>query len=440
MNTKKAFSTIFVVLVALFLLAGCGSNGDSASKNDGASSDSDDSTVINFMHQWTEGSSAKQNKLVNDIISAFEKENPGVKVEQEVLSAEQYKDKLKVLAASNELPDVGQAWPGGWLKPYAEGNKFASFDDILDDEFRNKFAGGTLESFEVEGKTYGLPEEINITGIFYNKAIFEENGVEVPTTLAELKNVATVLKDNGVTPIALGNKDRWTGSIWYMYLADRIAGPDTIENAVNRTGTFEDPGLIEAAAQIQELVGQGAFIKGTNGMTNLEAENMFMNGLTAMYLTASWSLPNFTTNEDTPQEFKDNVGYFKFPTVEGGKGDIDSFVGGTAGVFVAEKSEVKEEAKQFAKFFVEKLAESSLQDAGIIPAMKLDTESLDLPPLVSQMLGDLANASDITLFADNIMTAQPAQVHLDMIQSLFGGNVTPEEFVEAHEEALSNNE
>ncbi|SIF26193.1 Uncharacterised protein [Mycobacteroides abscessus subsp. abscessus] len=53
------------------------------------------------------------------------------------------------------------------------------------------------------------------------------------------------------------------------------------------------------------------------------------------------------------------------------------------------------------------------------------------------VLEDLNSASNITLFADVQMSADTAQVHLDMIQSLFGKEVSPEDFAKAHEEALS---
>ncbi|MCT2535227.1 extracellular solute-binding protein [Aquibacillus koreensis] len=427
MNFKKGFGLLIAALIIAVITTACGGDNESGSE---------DTKTITFMHQWTEGSSPQQNKLLNEVIDEYESENPGITVETETYSAEQYKEKLRVLAASDKLPDVGQGWPGGWLKPFATGGKFAPLDDVIDEEFSNKFVDGTLETFEVDGKTYSLPYELNITMMFYNKEIFNEYGLEKPTTLEELKNVVTVLNENDVTPIALGNKDRWTGSIYYMYLADRIGGSEKIVNAVNRETSFEDPALTQAAEEIQNLVEMDAFPQGTNAMGNLEAEGMFMNGQAAMYLTATWSLPNFTTNEDIPQEFRDNVDYFKFPNVEDGEGDSNSFVGGSGGMFVAENSDVKEEAKQFVKFYVEKLAEKSLSGAGIMPAMKSDTANVELPDLYVQVLEDLNNASGITLFADNLMNTSTAEEHLNAIQALFGLEMTPEEFVELHEESL----
>lgn len=163
-----------------------------------------------------------------------------------------------------------------------------------------------------------------------------------------------------------------------------------------------------------------------------------MNGKAAMYLMGTWELPNYTTNESVPKEFRDSIGFFKFPTVAGGKGNVDSWVGGPGvGLFVAENSKVKEEAKQFAKFFVEKWGEQSVTKAGVIPATKVDTSKVQLPQMYIDILSELNKASNITLFADVQMSPGVAQTHLNMIQSLFGKEVPPEEFAKKHEEALA---
>ncbi len=254
----------------------------------------------------------------------------------------------------------------------------------------------------------------------------------------ELNEIVATLNENGVNPIALGNRDAWTGSMWYMYLADRIAGDkDALTQAINREISFEDPALVKAAEEIQNLVDADSFISGFNGLADEEAKSMFMSEQAAMYLIATWDLPNFTTNEDVPQEFRDSVGYFKFPTVDG-SGTTDSYVGGPGvGLFVAENSDVKEEAKTFASYFVQQWGEKAVTDVGVIPATKVDTDALDLPQMYVDVLDDLNAATNITLYADVQMSASAAQVHLDMIQALFGGEVTPEDFAKTHEETLS---
>ncbi|WP_044479974.1 extracellular solute-binding protein [Paenibacillus antibioticophila] len=396
-----------------------------------------DKVTIKMMHLWPQDVSAQQYKLVNEIIDQYQTQHPHVTIQQEVLENEQYKNKLKILSASNELPDVGVTWAAGFMDPYVKGELFAPLDDLLSGGLKDKFFPGTTDAYAVDGKTYGLPIELNISPVYYNKAIFEKYNLEVPQTYDQFLSIVEKLSGNGVTPIALGNKDRWTGSLWYMYLADRLGGPETMKKAIDRSGTFEDPALIQAAAEIQRLVDMNAFNKGFNGLSNDEGKSEFMNEKTAMYLTGTWEIPNFTSNPEVPQQFKDKVGFFKFPTLDSGKGDINSWVGGPGvGLFIAENSKVKEEAKEFVEYFIDKWGASSVSTAGVIPATKVDTSSSDLPQIYIDLLDELGNASNLTLFADVQMKPNAAQTHLNMIQALFGKAITPEQFVKEHEAAL----
>lgn len=437
MSTKQKTSFLLIALSLVLALAGC--EGNILNDIDSVESRQNEApkVTIKMMHLWPQDTSAQQNKLVNEIISQYQEAYPHVTIQQDVLENEQYKNKLKILSASNELPDVGVTWASGFMDPYVKGNLFAPMDDLLSGNLNDKFVSGTTDAFSVNGKTYGLPIELNISPIYYNKAMFTQYDLEVPKTYDELLDIVNTLSGYGIAPIALGNKDRWTGSLWYMYLADRLGGPETMKKAIDRSGTFEDPALIQAAAEIQRLVDMSAFNTGYNGLSNDEGKSEFINEKTAMYLTGTWEIPNFTSNPEVPQEFKDKVGFFKFPTVNGGKGDINSWVGGPGvGLFIAENSKVKDEAKHFIEYFIEKWGASSVSMAGVIPATKVDTSSSDLPQMYIDLLDELNKASNLTLFADVQMKPNAAQSHLNMIQALFGGAVTPEQFVKEHEAAL----
>lgn len=429
MIKKKTLTILLSAVISSVLLVGCSDSEETTS----ASGD----TEIKFMHLWPEGSSKKHYDVVNNIIADYEKENEGVTVDLEVLSNEQYKDKLRVLSTSKDLPDVGLTWAAGFLEPYVGGNMFAPLDDVIESELSDAFVPGTAEAYALDGVTYGLPLELNIVSIYYNEQMFKDSGIEVPETYEELIEASKAFRSEGIQPVALGNRDSWTGSMWYMYLADRIGGADTLNKAIDRSGSFEDPALIEAAAEVQNLVDSGVFVDGFNGLADEEAKSMFMSGQTPMYMIATWDLPNFTTNEDVPQEFRDSVKYMNFPTVDG-QGDMNSFVGGPGvGLFVAEDSEVKDEAKDFAAYFVKEWGEKAVEEAGVIPATKVDADSMDLPDMYIDILNELNEATNITMFADVQLSPAVATVHLDAIQALFGNEMTPEEFAKAHEDALS---
>ncbi|GAF21099.1 xylose ABC transporter, substrate-binding component [Bacillus sp. JCM 19047] len=107
-------------------------------------------------------------------------------------------------------------------------------------------------------------------------------------------------------------------------------------------------------------------------------------------------------------------------------------------MFISEDSDVKEESKQFATYFVEQWGERAVSEAGVLPATAVDSDALDLPDMYVDVLNDLNEATNLTLYADVQMSAATAQTHLDLIQSLFGLEITPEEFAEAHENALAD--
>ncbi len=426
---KKALTASLFVLALVLVLSACGKNNDSGGK-------SGEKITLNLMHLWPEGTAGQQYKLVNQIIEEYKAVEPNVTIKTEVLENEQYKDKMQVLSTSNKLPDIGLTWAAGYMEPYVKGNKYAPLDDLLQGDLKDKFVAGTTEGYASGGKSYALPLELNIVPVYYNKEIFAKYNLQPPKTLDELKAIIQTLNANNVTPITLGGKDAWTASFWYMYLADRIGGADLLDKSV-AGNTFTDPALVEAAKQLQELVDMKAFIKGFNGLSNDEAKAEFQNEKAAMYAMGTWEVPNYTTNEKVPQAFRDKVGFFKFPTVAGGKGELNDFVGGPGvGLFVSENSAHKEAAKKFISFFVQKWGEHSVVDAGVIPATKVDTASIKLPQMFIDLLNELNSAKKVTLYLDVQMKPGASKEHYNLVQALLGKEITPEEFAKKQEDAL----
>jgi raffinose/stachyose/melibiose transport system substrate-binding protein len=451
---KRKSPILFMFLLVLALIAsacgqssGSGAAGGNADKSDKSNAGgaapaatakpaSAEKITLKMMHLWPEASSPGQSKTVKQIVDEYQKANPNVTITMEVLENEQYKNKLKVLSASNDLPDIGFTWAAGFMEPYVNGKMFTPLNDLLQGDLKGKFVAGTTEAYSFNGNTYALPVELNIVPIYYNKAIFQKYNLQVPKTYDDLKNAIKTLNANGVIPITLGAKDAWTASFWYMYLAERIGGPELLDKSV-AGNTFTDPALIDAGKKVQELVDLNAFNKGFIGLSNDEAKAAFMNGKAAMYMMGTWEIPNYTTAPDVPQTFKDQVGFFKMPTLDGGKGGVDDWVGGPGvGLFVAQKSKHIDEAKKFVSFFVQKWGEHSVSDAGMIPATKVDTSAVKLPQMYTDLLNQLGSAKKVTLFLDVQMKPKAAQEHYNLIQALFGKATTPEQFAQKQEAAL----
>lgn len=424
-------AAVSVAMIAALLLAACGAGTGLRDEMPAKT----ENVMIRLMSPWPENGSL-QNALVDRIVKDYMEENPGVTISTEELDNELYKDRLKVLSASNALPDVGFSWAAGFLDPYVEGGLFTPLDDLLKGELYDQFVAGTTEAYAKNGRTYAVPVELNIVPIFYNKDIFARYRLTPPQTYEELKEIIRRLNEAGVTPISLGGKDAWTLSFWFMYFVDRVGGADLLDQAI-LTARFNDPRIIEAARLTQELVELNAFPNGFMGMSNEEAKAKFMGERAAMFAIGTWEVPNYTTNPLVPESFKDKIGFFPFPLVEGGQGKLNNWIGGPGvGLFVAENSKVKEEAKKFVAYFVKKWGEHAVSDAGIIPATKVDTRAIHQPRMYIDLLNELKTASKVTLYADVQMRPIATEEHYMLVQALFGGAITPEEFARRQETAL----
>ncbi len=96
--------------------------------------------------------------------------------------------------------------------------------------------------------------------VFYNKKVFADNGVAVPTSYDEFLKVCETLKSKGILPVAMGGKDVWPCSIPYRMIFDRQNGPALYkEVVVGKTAKFDDPAFIAAGEKFQEMVKAGVF-------------------------------------------------------------------------------------------------------------------------------------------------------------------------------------
>ncbi|MBM7654966.1 raffinose/stachyose/melibiose transport system substrate-binding protein [Neobacillus cucumis] len=433
LKVKTILMSMALFLLVAVLLTGCLSF-SSSSKNENDISGR--KTVIKFMYIWPSGS---QHILVNNIISDYEKQHPNVKIETEILETDQYRAKLKVLAASNELPDVGMTWSDGFLKPYTQANLFTPLDHVINANFNKVFVPNVKKSYDYHGKTYGLPMEFNISYVFYNEDIFKKYNLQVPKTFTDLKYIIRVLKSHGIIPVTVGAKDGWPASFWFMYLVDRIGGPNILTDVIHGKVKMTDPAIVKAAQETQNLVDMGTFEPGESALSNDEARNYFLNEKAAMFLTATWELPNYVTSPYFTSEFKDKVGYFKFPLYEGGKGtNVNSYVGGPGvGLFVAQNSGVKKQAKDFAAFLVKEWGEKSITNAGIIPATKVDTSKVELSPMYVDVLNDIKIASNVTTYFDIQASPGVSDLYHQLMTALFEKQITPEAFTKQLANALA---
>jgi len=271
---KKAYTLLLVLALLLTAgLAGC-------SGSDKASNESSSKKTIKFMHLWPAGSSKQQNLIVSDIIKQYEANHKDVKIEVEVLENEQYKNKMKVLSSSNELPDVGFTWAAGYMTPFVKGKLFSPLDDVLSGGLKDSFVSGTTEAYALDGKTYGLPLELNIAPIYYNKEIFDKAGVPYPTndwTWDDFKNVSEKVSSGSGAKRTYGIVSHW---ILQSFASLPYGG--TPYNSDWTKQTIDDPKTIKALELFADLV-KSKELPDDAASKSIPMDQMFVSGKAAMY-------------------------------------------------------------------------------------------------------------------------------------------------------------
>lgn len=375
---------------------------------------------------------------LDNAIARFEAANPGVKIESVPVVNDEYKTKLMIAMGAGDEPDIFLSWGGGPLLEYVNAGKVWDMKEaLIETGLIDNFMDVTLGPVSFHDGIYGVPLN-NVVGavVFYRTDIFERFGLKIPTTFEELMEVGAVLKANNIYPFTLANFNRWTGSMFFMYLVDRIGGPETFANAANRTGgAFNDEPFVRAGEIIQELVAANMFPPGFNSMNEDygQSRTLLYTGQAAMYLMGSWATATITAENPDVLQYID---FFPFPAVEGGLGDPTNMIGtpGNNYFSIAASSENKELALEFLRYMTDRTSAESLVKANAIPPFVGGSDLLT-NPLMIKLFETVESANHVQLWYDQYLPPELAQVHLDTTQALFGGTMTPQEAADRMEEA-----
>jgi len=370
--------------------------------------------------------------------NAFVQEHPDVSIEITVLENEAFKSKLATAMQSGSPPDVFQSWGGGVLKQYADAGLVQDLTPALQQNgWGESFQPGPLSLYTFDGKTYGVPWNAGMIGFWYNTELFKQAGIEkTPTTWAELLDTVKKLKAANITPIALGEKDKWPGHFYWVYLATRIGGKEAFEKAYTRQGSFADQPFIDAGTRLKELVDLQPFQNGFLGAGYADHQAVMANGQAAMELMGQWA-PN--ANRGSAQDveaYNRSLGWFPFPTVEGGAGDPSDILGGGDGFAVGKNA--PPETIEFVRFLTSAHNQTAMADAGIAvpPTVKGAEAGLD-DPHMKEIVDRVGKAKYYQLYYDQYLPPAVGQTVNDATQGLFAGTLTPEQVAQTIEEAAA---
>ena len=400
----------------------------------------DDDKVITFWNVGTEGADLETYELA---IKQFnENTTSGYTIENVPTQNDKYKEKLVIAMSSGECPDMYTTWSGGPMDQYIDAGYAQPIDDLASQyKLQDKYMEGALAQATYKDQLYAIPvKNISVAGIYYNKALFEQYGIEVPKTVSELEAAADTFVENGIVPFTLANGPKWTGSMYFQILAARKGGLEPFQKAAAGEGSFEDECFEYAGEKIQEWVNKGYFPEGFNSMSedDGQAAQLFYTEKAAMYLIGSWKTAAFKTDcADGGSDFYDQIGWFNFPAVDDSDADPSIMCGTLGDQFISFNctGDKLAAAVEFASYLSSDETIDQMVNASLIPPIKGIEEKIT-DPLSQQIIEAANNAGAVQLWYDQYLNPTVANAHLDGNQEVFGLTMTPPDANKKMQEAM----
>ncbi len=330
---------------------------------------------------------------IAQIIDGFTKMHPEVTVQKEFMPGEQLKTKMQADLAANNLPDIFVAYPGNGNgeTDMAKNGKMLDLTSVLsaDSKWKDGFIAGALDNYKYSlSGTYAAPIGAYGAGFFYNKELFQKANVQPPKTWSELLAVVKTLNSASITPWVIGNADTWRSEHLFSNLSLKLNGVQTAQDVASRKIPYSSPGVVDAFTKLTELANASAFGKNYVGLNYAGEVADFNNGKAAMRFSGSWTAGE-VAGKDAPAGFKDKVGFFPFPGIDGKDDNKDVWFGGTSDAY-AISSNVKGHQKDMAIELVKALTSSDSaklisETAHDLTAVKSDIDPAKAGTLIAEI-------------------------------------------------------
>lgn len=391
---------------------------------------------------WLSSRSASESAIlaIQDIAKQYQEENPDLDFNFEIENISDrtaYLQKLKILAASDELPEWFDSDPDTWFADIVADGKAYSFEDLY------KELGMYDQIFPIskeyarlsDGSLNLMTLQCNTEYFFYNKDLFEQAGItEAPKTFDELLADCKLLQDQEIIPIAMGAD--WPILRYIAQVPFRLTGNEYIENAVSGEGSFGEEAGLKGAQFMQDIAQY--FQEGWSSADYDTMNDLFASGQAAIMYNGTWALEQADMiGEDG--NIKDNIGYFTMPTYSDADVTTATDFFAHSGIGTAIRTDaVDDEMKAWIKYLLEHFADASLS-YDQLPSVMPDEETMQsLPKVYQQIIEDVSNVKEYAKCWDVVIDSALVEPLEKETVILALGQETPEEWAANMDEYVKN--
>lgn len=441
MKSKKVMGIILAATMAAGL-TGCGGSSGSGSSSEGGSDAAQDapegSKTVSVLTCWDENSDNTQ--ILVEATNRYNETNPEtpIHLQLEIVAQDSMNQKLSVLAASNDLPDVFCTGTQEYIETYVEQGWLKSIDEVMNDF-------GAQDALAAEKRTalldltkqealYVLPCDQSIEGIWYNTELFEQYDLEVPDTIDDFMEVCETFLENDVQPMVCPGKEKWPITRLIGSYATMAGGVDALVDANNGDLSWGDDVFLQAYSWLAEMGEKGYFGQGVTTVDTNTANSLFLSGKAAMYYNGSWFTSNLNSEEN---QIGENVGMFAFPTVDGGKGEANTFTT-SYGMYWCFNSGAYDDAEgEWMAYLLKNYGDVAMELQGRLTAYTLSSEP-EVDYYTNVVLEAQEKQTGSGVWPEYAMVTSVQDAEYSNAQMLILNQITPEAYGEAMDAAMSS--
>jgi raffinose/stachyose/melibiose transport system substrate-binding protein len=420
-DTRKVRFVLIAALVAL-AAAACTSGGSTASNTN------TNTNTPQTLTWWHNGTAAPLLGIWQQVANDYHAAHPNVTIKVDPIQNEQFTTKVPLALQSSSPPDLYQQWGYGNETTQFKSGKLKDLSQDVSSWIGE--LGNAAPGWQVNGKQYGVPYDLHVVGFWYRKDLFATAGItSPPATLADLNSDISKLKAANIAPVAIGSKDKWPDAFYWDYFAVRECSVDTMKQSAQSL-KLDDPCWTKAGQDVKTFLGSLPFQQGFLGTPAQQgagsSAGMVANGKVAMELQGDWE-PATMASLTTDKNFMSKMGWFPFPSVEGGKGDPRVALGGGDGFTCTTTAPAA--CADFLKYIDSTPVQQKLATAGNLLPVNPAAASAITDPTVHQVYQYLHSAPYIQAYFDIALPTNAGQALDDAVANYFANQGTPQSIV-----------
>lgn len=342
-------------------------------------------------------------------IADFEAANPDIDVVFQNFDHEGYKTAIRNFLTADP-PDLANWYAGNRMAPFVASGQFLDVSDVWAENGLAESLASALPSMTIDGKQWGVPYTYYQWGIYFNRAVYDEAGIEVPSTWDEFIANCAAFKEAGIDCVTTGTKALWPAAGIFDYLNLRTNGYEFHMALANGEASWTDDRVKAAFAEWAKLVEPGYVTANHAAIDWQDAAALLVQGKAANYVMGNFAVAVFKDGGMT----EETLGFMPFPTINPDVPRAEEAPTDTVHITAGAKN--VEDAKTFLAYLATPEVQTDLNVAlGQLPINK-DAEVGDDPFLQAGFELLSTTPGGIAQFFDRDAPAEMAKIGMEGFQ------------------------